>query len=92
VDGRPSAHLWEWAPPLSHAMDQIAAALWSALRGIPGHALERAGNEPFIRKYYIDMSEFEPVQYHSFADFFDRRFRPGARKPPEQMGAFAEVR
>src|SRR5947199_3682844 len=38
--------------------------------------------EPFVRKYKIDMSEFEPVQYHSFAEFFDRRFRPGARKFP----------
>jgi hypothetical protein len=36
--------------------------------------------EPFIRKYNIDMSEFEPVKYRSFAEFFDRRFRPGARK------------
>jgi phosphatidylserine decarboxylase len=51
--------------------------------------------EPFIRKYHIDMSEFEPVQYRSFAEFFDRRFRPGARKfppAPKQMGAFAEAR
>jgi phosphatidylserine decarboxylase len=41
------------------------------------------------------MSEFEPVQYRSFAEFFDRRFRPGARKfppAPKQMGAFAEAR
>jgi phosphatidylserine decarboxylase len=34
--------------------------------------------EPFIRKYHIDMSEFEPVKYRSFAEFFDRRFRTGA--------------
>jgi phosphatidylserine decarboxylase len=33
--------------------------------------------EPFIRKYNIDMSEFEPVKYRSFAEFFDRRLRPG---------------
>jgi phosphatidylserine decarboxylase len=30
--------------------------------------------EPFINKYHIDMSEFEPLQYRSFAEFFDRRF------------------
>jgi phosphatidylserine decarboxylase len=51
--------------------------------------------EPFIRKYGIDMSEFESVEYRSFAEFFDRRFRPGARSfptAPEQMGAFAEAR
>src|SRR4051812_25412794 len=33
--------------------------------------------EPFIRKYHIDMAEFEPVRYRSFAEFFDRRFRHG---------------
>ena len=51
--------------------------------------------EPFVRKYKIDMSEFEPVKYPSFAEFFDRRFRPGARKfpsAPGEMGAFAEAR
>ncbi len=29
--------------------------------------------EPFIRQYHIDMNEFEPVEYCSFAEFFDRR-------------------
>jgi phosphatidylserine decarboxylase len=51
--------------------------------------------EPFIRKYHINMAEFEPVRYRSFAEFFDRRFRPGVRKfpsVPEEMGAFAEAR
>ncbi|TMJ36586.1 MAG: phosphatidylserine decarboxylase [Alphaproteobacteria bacterium] len=51
--------------------------------------------EPFIRKYHIDMSEFEPIEYRSFAEFFDRRFRPGVRKFPSaagEMGAFAEAR
>ena len=38
--------------------------------------------EPFIRKYHIDMAEFEPVRYRSFAEFFDRPFRPGVRKFP----------
>jgi phosphatidylserine decarboxylase len=51
--------------------------------------------EPFIRKYHIDMSEFEPIEYRSFAEFFDRRFRPAVRKFPSaagEMGAFAEAR
>jgi phosphatidylserine decarboxylase len=51
--------------------------------------------EPFVCEYHIDMSEFEPVQYRSFAEFFDRRFRPGVRKfpsAPGEMGAFAEAR
>ena len=51
--------------------------------------------EPFIRKYHIDMAEFEPVRYRSFAEFFDRRLRPGVRRfpsAPGEMGAFAEAR
>jgi phosphatidylserine decarboxylase len=51
--------------------------------------------EPFIKKHGIDMSEFKPVIYRSFADFFDREFRPGARpfvSEPNRMAAFAEAR
>jgi hypothetical protein len=51
--------------------------------------------EPFVRKNHIDMSEFEPIEYRSFAEFFDRRFRPGVRNFPTaagEMGAFAEAR
>src|SRR5437868_3060326 len=51
--------------------------------------------EPFIRKHNIDMLEFEPVQYRSYADFFERRFRSGVRRFPsdhDTMGAFAEAR
>jgi phosphatidylserine decarboxylase len=51
--------------------------------------------EPFIRQYHIDMNEFEPVEYCSFAEFFDRRFRAEVRKfpsAPGEMGAFAEAR
>lgn len=51
--------------------------------------------QPFISKHKIDMSEFKPVQYRSFAEFFDREFRPGVRRfpaAPDQMGAFSEAR
>jgi phosphatidylserine decarboxylase len=51
--------------------------------------------EPFIRKHDIDMSEFEPVKYRSYAEFFERRFLPGKRSfpsAPHEMGAFAEAR
>lgn len=51
--------------------------------------------EPFICRHHIDMSEFEPGPYRSFAEFFDREFLPGARTFPEsakEMGAFAEAR
>jgi phosphatidylserine decarboxylase len=57
--------------------------------------LSRRKIAPFIRKHRIDMNEFEPVSYHSYAQFFERRFRPGARKFPAEsaaMGAFAEAR
>lgn len=51
--------------------------------------------EPFIRKHQIDMTEFEPGPFRTYADFFERRFLPGKRtfpEVPEQMGAFAEAR
>jgi phosphatidylserine decarboxylase len=50
---------------------------------------------PFIRKHQIDMTEFKPVMYRSFAEFFDREFRPGARPfsaGDHEMAAFAEAR
>lgn len=51
--------------------------------------------QPFIEEHDIDMSEFEPVRYRSFAAFFERRFRPGARvftANPKELAAFAEAR
>src|ERR1700744_5854949 len=51
--------------------------------------------EPFVQKHKIDMSEFEPGPFKSYADFFDRRFLPGKRTFPSdagQMGAFGEGR
>jgi len=50
---------------------------------------------PFVKKHRIDMSEFETRDYTSYADFFARKFRPGARRftdRPEHMAAFAEAR
>jgi phosphatidylserine decarboxylase len=41
------------------------------------------------------MSEFKPVAYQSFAEFFDREFKEGARRFPAEpgaMAAFAEAR
>ncbi|HEY1980797.1 MAG TPA: phosphatidylserine decarboxylase [Xanthobacteraceae bacterium] len=51
--------------------------------------------EPFIRKHNIYMTEFKPVAYRSYAEFFDREFKPGVRtfpSAPGEMGAFAEAR
>jgi phosphatidylserine decarboxylase len=50
---------------------------------------------PFIRRHQIDMSEFKPIRYRSFAEFFDREFRTGVRPfaaNPAEMAAFAEAR
>jgi phosphatidylserine decarboxylase len=60
------------------------------------HTRRSAKNvEPFIKKHNIDMAEFEPVIYRSYAEFFTRKFRNGVRQFPSQpdhMGAFAEAR
>jgi hypothetical protein len=51
--------------------------------------------EPFIRRHSIDMSEFKPVAYRSYAEFFDREFLPDARpfvEDPSILAAFAEAR
>jgi phosphatidylserine decarboxylase len=51
--------------------------------------------QPFIEKHKIDMSDFEPVIYRSYSEFFTRRLRSGARSFPDtpaRMGAFAEAR
>ena len=35
--------------------------------------------KPFIRQNHIDMSQFEPVEYDSYNEFFSRRIRPEVR-------------
>ena len=86
-ESRPRRSVMQWLK--SHPLyDRFVAAYqntrWSA-RNI----------EPFVRKHHIDLNEFDPVEYHSFAEFFDRRFRPGVRafpNEPGEFGAFAEGR
>src|SRR3954452_7215396 len=49
----------------------------------------------FIEKHNIDMTEFEPGPYRTYAEFFERSFRPGVRSFPTDagsMGAFGEAR
>src|SRR3954464_8643212 len=51
--------------------------------------------EPFIKKHNIDMTEFEPDFYRSYAEFFTRKFRDGVRSfpsEPTELGFFAEAR
>jgi phosphatidylserine decarboxylase len=86
-DSRPRRSLTQWMES-RRLYDWLVAAYqnttWSA-REI----------EPFISKHQIDMSEFKPGPYRSFAEFFGREFRPGTRRfpaAPDQMGAFSEAR
>jgi phosphatidylserine decarboxylase len=86
-ESRPRASLIQWIK--SHPLFDWAYAAYQNT----GRSSRQI--EPFVREYHIDMSEFEPVQYRSFAEFFDRRFRPGVRTfpaAPGEMGAFAEAR
>lgn len=42
--------------------------------------------KPFVRKHCIDMSQYEPVRYCSYNDFFTRRIRTSARSvDPEPL-------
>jgi phosphatidylserine decarboxylase len=86
-ESRPRRSIMQWleSQPL---VDWLLAAKQQTRRS----AREIA---PFVRKYHIDMTEFEPMIYRSFAEFFDRKFRPGVRNfpaDPGEMGAFAEAR
>ena len=53
------------------------------LSGLAGRFLSTKASKvfikPFIRSNAIDMSQFEPVEYASYNDFFSRRIREGAR-------------
>lgn len=48
-----------------------------------------------IQNFNIDMSDYEPQEYHSYSDFFLRKFKQARREFPRsdlQMGAFCEGR
>jgi len=86
-DSRPRRSLTQWLES-NRIYDWLIAAYqdgpWS-VRAI----------QPFIARHRIDMSEFKPVIYRSFADFFCRELKPGVRSfpaNPTEMGAFAEAR
>src|SRR4051794_25547662 len=86
-ESRPRRSLMQWleSQPL---YDWLLAAYQNTRR-----SARKVG--PFVRQHHIDMTEFEPVEYRSYAEFFDRRFGPGVRtfpSAPGEMGAFAEAR
>jgi phosphatidylserine decarboxylase len=86
-ESEPTRSLTQWirSQPL---FDRLAAAYRHTRRST-------RKIEPFVRKYRINMDEFERVSYRCYDDFFIRRFRPGVRafpSNPSEMGAFAEAR
>jgi len=86
-ESRPHQSLMQWLGS-SPTWDWLVAAYQNT-------SYSARNIEPFIRKYHIDMTEFEPGPFKSYAEFFDRRFLPGKRHFPDspgQMGAFAEAR
>src|SRR5947209_1433717 len=86
-DSRPRRSLTQWLE--SRRLYDWLIAMYQ------NSAWSRRAIQPFIEKHHIDMSEFKPVIYRSFEEFFDREFRPGARtfrSAPEEMSAFSEAR
>jgi phosphatidylserine decarboxylase len=86
-ESRPHRSVIQWITS-SPSVDRLIAAYQNT-------RLSARKIEPFVRKYKIDMSEFEPGPFKSYAAFFERRFLPGKRLFPTQdveMGAFAEGR
>jgi phosphatidylserine decarboxylase len=86
-ESRPHRSLVQWVSA-SPTIDWLVALYQNT--GLSARKIE-----PFIRKHNIDMSEFEPGPFDSYASFFERRFLPGKRPFPKQddeMGAFAEAR
>jgi len=86
-ESKPHRSLLQWITS-SPTVDWVIAAYQNT--GFSARKIE-----PFIRKHNIDMSEFEPGPFDSYAAFFERRFLPGKRTfpaAPQEMGAFAEGR
>ncbi len=90
-----SPDTYETMPLQSFSQRLRSRLLYAALMGLLQRTpYSKRHIEPFLRKYQIDMNEFEARDYTSYNDFFVRRFRPGVRSfpvSPEELGAFAEA-
>jgi hypothetical protein len=60
----------------AHPLYDWFVALWQNMR----RSARKIGL--FVRKHNIDMSEFQPGPFKSYAEFFGRRFPPGKRRFP----------
>jgi phosphatidylserine decarboxylase len=73
-ESKPHRSIVQWITS-SPTVDRVIAAYQNT--GFSARKIE-----PFIRKHNIDMSEFEPGPFESYAAFFERRFLPGKRTFP----------
>ena len=89
---------WLYGTTLGRLLSGVlaASAIPSVCYGmLQSSSWSRRKVAPFVEKFDIDLSEFEPHEYASFNDFFIRKFRPEARTFCEErniLPAFCEGR
>jgi hypothetical protein len=83
--GRWSRSGWTTTSPTTRASRSVSLTQWVKSQPLydrlyalyENSRLSKREIEPFIRKYHIDLAEFEPVRYRSFAEFStDASVRP----------------
>ncbi len=83
----------QWAGRLLRRL--VTGSLYSRLHA---KRMRRPGSRElipeFVAQHNIDLNEFEAREYSSFADFFERQFKPGVRPiaPPPALIAPADSR
>ena len=68
----------------------LRGLIWPGVSDLAGHFLDtgasRLLNKDYIRRYDIDMSDYEAGPFRSFNELFHRRVLPGARPVDEAEG------
>lgn len=77
--------------------DQCLVHPWisKAYGWLQSHSISRKKITPFVRRFSLNMDEYEEKKFSSFNDFFIRKFKPGRREFPAQanvLGSPAESR
>lgn len=62
---------------------------WNARRECSPRSVKKIA--PFVQQYHIDLSEYEPREYTSFADFFTRQILSSRRPVSQTKGALIAV-